>query len=146
MTAFIELLTPYFPAIVAVFSSLLCVIAGLGKFGTAIKAFTKSNEVKELRAKLADAMKENTEIRNALAETVAAQKNLVISINDLIKSDQFMANREKADFTEITKLCGNMNKLYSNMLATTNPSPVVEEEEVKVAEVPNDTDNEDTPQ
>lgn len=138
MTAFIELLTPYFPAIVAVFSSLLCVIAGLGKFGSAIRAFTNSNEVKELRAKLADALKENTEIRGALSEAVAAQKNLSKSIDNLVKSDQFMANREKADFSEMYKLCGNMNMLYANMLATTNPATTIAEDAT------NDTDNQET--
>lgn len=145
MTAFIELLTPYFPAIVAVFSSLLCVIAGLGKFGSAISDFTKSNEVKELRAKLADALKENTKIREALAESVSAQKNLAQSVDKLIKSDQFMANREKADFSEMYKLCGNMNMLYANMLATTNPATTIVATTI-AEDATNDTNNEKTSQ
>ena len=115
---------------------MLCVIAGLGKFGSAIRAFTNSNEVKELRAKLADSIKENTEIRGALAEAVAAQKNLAQNITNLINSDQFLANREKADFAKMEELCGRLSTLY-NMITDKTRTPVTAEE------VTNDANNQE---
>lgn len=145
MEAIIAFLTPYIPTIVSIFSTVVLIIAGLGKFGTALEKFSKSNEVKELRAQMRKLLADDADLRRLHTEQVAAFKTLSSQIDALLKSDEFLAHREKQDYSEILSLYRQLNLLYSNMIAV-DPT-LCNCAKDKTEEVKNDgTNNEEAPQ
>lgn len=111
-------LTPYLPTITAVFSTIVLVVAGLGKVYSALSVF-KKDSTKQLAA-LATQVKDQAvnNARLAADNEALMQKNdeLAAKIDSLLKSDEFLANRQKADLTEIKQTAANMNEIYVRML------------------------------
>ena len=109
-------LTPYLPTITAVFSTIVLIAAGLGKLYSAITKFTNSNAVKQLYEELHKQTDDNVILRQHYEEMIAANKALAEQISTLLKSDEFLANRQKADISEIKQTAANMNEIYIRML------------------------------
>lgn len=147
METFIAFITPYIPTIIAIFSNVVLIVAGLMRFGNSLEKFQNSKEIKELRTKMAAMVNDNDTLRRINAEQLAEYKNLCVRIDQLLKSDEFLAHREKQDFTELLSLYRQLNLLYSNMLAANPTLCDCDCDKDKTEEVKNDgTNNEETPQ
>lgn len=144
-------LTPYLPTITAIFSTIVLIAAGLGKLYGAITKFTNSNAVKTMYEELKKQTDDNTILRHQNEKLNNEIKNLNSQISALLRSDEFLANRRKADISEIKEVAANMNEIYIRMLkvdpthcscATAETTPTEEVKDNGTVE----TNNEEAPQ
>lgn len=116
MEQIIIFLTPYIPTITAILSTIVLIAAGLGKLYGAITKFTNSNAVKQLYEELHKQTDDNAILRHQYEQVIRENKNLASQISALLRSDEFLANRRKADISEIKEVAANMNEIYIRML------------------------------
>lgn len=116
MEDLIILLTPYLPTITAIGSTIVLIIAGLGKFYSAIRKFTDSNVVKQLHYDIDKITQDSKELRSMYNQAIEANKELTAEIKALLHSDQFLENRKKADMSELKAMVSNLNELYARTL------------------------------
>lgn len=107
------------PTITAVFATIVMIGAVLGKVKSVISIFKKENaaEIAALKDKIAALITDNKNLAQNNETLAAAFSKLYAKIDELVRSDEFLAHREKADLTEFKELVVRLNTLYSNIMA-----------------------------
>lgn len=107
------------PTIAAVFSAIVMIGAVLGRVKSVISIFKKENaaEIAALKDSIKEVLTENKHLTQENKSLANSFSKLYAKIDELVRSDEFLANREKADLTEFKELVVRLNTLYSNIMA-----------------------------
>ena len=107
------------PTIAAVFSAIVMIGAVLGRVKSVISIFKKENaaEIEALKEKMTALLTDNKNLAQYNKDLAASFSKLYAKIDELVRSDEFLAHREKADLTEFKDLAVRLNTLYSNIMA-----------------------------
>lgn len=120
MKEFLQLALDYMylwaPSLMSVLSVAGLVLTGIVKLSSAADKLKDSEEFKQLKNQIKEERAENKLLREQLTKIEEKLNAFDSKCQAIIHGEEVIASYERADLTELKAACGNLNKLYSNML------------------------------